>query len=126
MKSLIDIPEVKEWIVATALTNFPVSHKGNWAQNLIQRYSIALPKSEKTGKFSLTQKNIQAFEPSNEKEEAVKQFLLTGDEALLPEVEELVFLCPCGKKLMTEIISISSLKSTWAKSSSVIWELNLK
>jgi len=87
MKSLIDIPEVKEWIVATALTNFPVSHKGNWAQNLIQRYSIALPKSEKTGKFSLTQKNIEAFEPSNEKEEAVKQFLLTGDETLLPEVE---------------------------------------
>ena len=34
MKSLIAIPEVKEWIVATALTNFPVSHKGNWAQKL--------------------------------------------------------------------------------------------
>ena len=87
MKSLIDIPEVKEWIVATAMTNFPVSHKGNWAQNLIQRYSMALPKSEKTGKVSLTQKNIEAFEPSNEKEEAVKQFLLTGDETLIPQVE---------------------------------------
>ncbi len=87
MKSLIAIPEVKEWIVATALTNYPVSHKGNWAQNLIQRYSIPLPKSEKTGKFSLTQKNIEAYEPSNDKEEAVKQFLLTGDETLIPEVE---------------------------------------
>ena len=87
MKSLIDIPEVKEWIVATAMTNYPVSHKGNWAQNLIQRYSIALPKSEKTGKYSLTQKNIEAYEPSNEKEEAVKQFLLTGDESLITEVE---------------------------------------
>ena len=87
MKSLIDIPEVKEWIVATAMTNYPVSHKGNWAQNLIQRYSIALPKSEKTGKYSLTQKNIEAYEPSNEKEEVVKQFLLTGDESLITEVE---------------------------------------
>ena len=87
MKSLIDIPEVKEWIVATAMTNYPVSHKGNWAQNLIQRYSIALPKSEKTGKYSLTQKNIEAYEPSNEKEEAVKQFLLTGDVSLITEVE---------------------------------------
>jgi len=88
MKSLIAIPEVKEWIVATAMTNYPVSHKGNWAQNLIQRYSIALPKSEKTGKYSLTQKNIDAFEASNAKEETVKQFLLTGDESLLEDVEK--------------------------------------
>ena len=88
MKSLIAIPEVKEWIVATAMTNYPVSHKGNWAQNLIQRYSIALPKSDKTGKYSLTQKNIEAYEPSNEKEEAVKQFLITGDESLLEDVEK--------------------------------------
>ena len=88
MKSLIAIPEVKEWIVATAMTNYPVSHKGNWAQNLIQRYSIALPKSEKTGKYSLTQKNIDAFEASNEREETIKQFLLTGDESLLEDVEK--------------------------------------
>lgn len=88
MKSLIAIPEVKEWIVATAMTNYPVSHKGNWAQNLIQRYSIALPKSEKTGKYSLTQKNIEVYEPSNEREIAVKQFLLTGDESLLDDVEK--------------------------------------
>ena len=88
MKSLIAIPEVKEWIVATAMTNYPVSHKGNWAQNLIQRYSIALPKSEKTGKYSLTQKNIDAYEASNDKEETVKQFLLTGDESLLEDVEK--------------------------------------
>ena len=88
MKSLIAIPEVKEWIVASSMTNFPVSHKGNWAQNLIQRYSIPIPKSEKTGKYSLTQKNIEAFEPSNDKEENVKQFLLTGDESFIPDVEK--------------------------------------
>jgi DNA polymerase I-like protein with 3'-5' exonuclease and polymerase domains len=88
MKSLLDISEVKEWVVATAMTNFPVSHKGNWAQNLITRYSIPLPKSEKTGKYSLTQKNIEAFEPSNDKEKIVKEFLLNGDESILEDVEK--------------------------------------
>lgn len=87
MKSLLAIPEVKEWVVATSMTNYPVSHKGNWAQSLIQRYSIPLPKSEKTGKYSLTQKNIEAFEPTTEKEQKVKDFLLTGDESLIDEVE---------------------------------------
>ena len=88
MKSLLAIPEVKEWVVATSMDNFPVSHKGNWAQSLVARYSIPLPKSEKTGKYSLTQKNIEAFEPSNEKEEKVKQFLLTGDESFIEDVEK--------------------------------------
>lgn len=87
MKSLLSIPEVKEWVVATSMENFPPSHKGNWAQSLVQRYSIPLPISEKTGKYSLTQKHIEAFEPSNDKEEKVKQFLLTGDINLVEEVE---------------------------------------
>ncbi len=88
MKSLLAIPEVKDWVVATSVTNYPVSHKGNWAQNLVSRYSIPLPKSEKTGKYSLTQKNIEAFEPSNEKEESVKQFLLTGDDTFINDLEK--------------------------------------
>jgi len=88
MKSLLDLSEVKEWVVATAMTNFPVSHKGNWAQNLITRYSIPLPKSEKTGKYSLTQKNIEAYEPTNEKETIVKEFLLTGNEDIIEDVEK--------------------------------------
>ena len=82
MKSLLAIPEVKEWVVATSMENYPVSHKGNWAQNLVMRYSLPLPKSEKTGKYSLTQKNIEALEDSK-----VKEFLLTGDETLIDEVE---------------------------------------
>ena len=82
MKSLLAIPEVKEWVVATSMENFPVSHKGNWAQNLVTRYSLPLPKSEKTGKYSLTQKNIEALDDSK-----VKEFLLTGDETLIDEVE---------------------------------------
>ena len=88
MKSLLAIPEVKDWVVATSVDNYPVSHKGNWAQRLVQRYSIPLPKSEKTGKYSLTQKNIEAYEPSNENEESVKQFLLTGDETFIDDLEK--------------------------------------
>tara|TARA_S200002703_G_scaffold123383_1_gene109331 strand:+ start:4652 stop:6976 length:2325 start_codon:yes stop_codon:yes gene_type:complete len=82
MKSLLDIPEVKNWVVATSYETFPVSHKGNWAQKLIQRYSLPLPKSPKTGKYSLTAKHIQALDDSN-----IKEFLLTGDETLIDEVE---------------------------------------
>ena len=83
MKSLLAIPEVKEWVVATSMTQFPVSHKGNWAQRLVERYSLPLPKSEKTGKYSLTGKFIEELEDSN-----VKQFLLTGDQALIEDVEK--------------------------------------
>lgn len=83
MKSLLAIPEVKEWVVATSMENFPVSHKGNWAQRLVERYSLPLPKSDKTGKYALTQKNIEQLEDSN-----VKQFLLTGDETLIEDIEK--------------------------------------
>ena len=83
MKSLLSISEVKEWVLGTALSNYPVSHKGNWAQNLVTRYSLPLPKSEKTGKYSLTNKNIEELEESK-----VKQFLLTGNADLIEDVEK--------------------------------------
>src|SRR6056300_1309561 len=82
MKSLLAIPEVKEWVVATSMTQFPVSHKGNWAQRLVERYSLPIPKSEKTGKYSLTAKNIEELEDSN-----IKQFLLTGDIEVIEHKE---------------------------------------
>ena len=82
MKSLLDISDVKSWVMDTAFREYPPSHKGNWAQRLIDRYSLPLPKSEKTGKYSITQKNIEALEDSK-----VKEFLLTGDIELLDELE---------------------------------------
>jgi len=82
MKSLLAIPEVKEWVVDTAMENYPMSHKGNWAQNLVSRYSLPLPKSDKTGKYSLTQKNIEELEDS-----PIKQFLLTGDKEHIDKLE---------------------------------------
>ena len=82
MKSILAIPEAKEWVVDTALYTYPPSHKGNWAQNLITLHALPLPRSEKTGKYSLTKKDVDALEDSN-----VKQFLQTGDLSLLDEME---------------------------------------
>ena len=82
MKSLLDLSEVKSWVMDTAFKEYPPSHKGNWAQRLVERYSLPLPKSEKTGKYSITQKNIEALEDSK-----VKEFLLNGDISILDELE---------------------------------------
>ena len=82
MKSLLDLSEVKSWVMDTAFAEFPPSHKGNWAQRLVSRYSLPLPKSEKTGKYSVTQKNIEALEDS-----PVKEYLLNGNIEVLDELE---------------------------------------
>ena len=82
LRSLLQTSEAKAWVMDTAFENFAPSHKGNWAQELVKRYSLPLPKSEKTGKFSITAKTVEALEDSN-----VKQFLLTGDITLIDELE---------------------------------------
>ena len=78
MDSLLKIPEAKNWVIDTALREFPPNNKGNWAQELVKMFSVNLPRSEKTGKYSITQKRIEALEeedcPAN-----VKNFLLSGD-----------------------------------------------
>ncbi len=74
LKSLQEVDSVRKWIIDNAFYEFPVSPKGNWAQKLVQRYSLPIPKSA-NGKFSLTKKNIEALDDSN-----IKEFLLTGDE----------------------------------------------
>ena len=82
MKSLLDTSEAKKWVMDTAMGTYPPSHKGNWAQNLCTRYSLDIPKSDKTGKYSLTAKNIEALEDSPQKE-----YLLTGNVDVLDELE---------------------------------------
>jgi len=82
MKSLLQTSEAKKWVMNTAFDNFPPNNKGSWAQKLVERYSLPLPKSEKTGKYSLTQKNIEELEDS-----PAKEFLLNGDINVLEELE---------------------------------------
>ena len=83
MKSLTALPEVRLWIVETATAAYPPNHKGTWAQRLIERYSLPLPKSEKTGKYSITQKNIEELDDS-----PIKEFLLTGNLDLIEKKEQ--------------------------------------
>jgi DNA polymerase I-like protein with 3'-5' exonuclease and polymerase domains len=82
MKSLLATSEAKKWVMNTAFDNFPPNNKGSWAQKLAERYSLPLPKSERTGKYSLTQKNIEELEDS-----PAKEFLLTGNMDVLEELE---------------------------------------
>lgn len=72
----------QRWVIDQALKNFPCKKTGAWATAFIERYSIQLPKSEKTGKYSITKANIAALEDGWQKE-----FLQTGDENLVPEKE---------------------------------------
>ena len=74
MDSLLTTSEGKNWVIDTSLKEYPPSNKGNWAQMLCERFSVPLPKSEKTGKYSLTAKSIEDLEDG-----PVKSFLQTGD-----------------------------------------------
>lgn len=74
MDSLLKTKAVKNWVIDCSLAAFPPNNKGSWAQELVKRHNLPLPKSEKTGKYSLTQKNIKQLEDS-----PVKTFLLEGN-----------------------------------------------
>jgi len=72
--SIIAEDKAKEWVVDSALKTFPPSNKGTWAQTLIVLKSLPLPRSEKTGKFTISKKSLESLEDSN-----YKEFLLTGN-----------------------------------------------
>jgi len=80
--SLLKTSEAKKWILDSSTTLYPPNNKGSWAQKLAERYSLPLPKSEKTGKYSLTAKNIEELEDG-----PVKEFLQNGDKSVLDELE---------------------------------------
>lgn len=72
----------QRWVIDQALKAFPVSNKGIWANAFILRYSLNLPKSEKSGKYSVNKSTLSKLEDCWQKD-----FLLTGDANLVPEVE---------------------------------------
>lgn len=77
-KSLLSDSRVQEWVILKAVESFPPNHKGTFAQRLIEEMQLDIPKSEKTGKYSITQANVTRLPESTE-----KKFLLTGDKNLL-------------------------------------------
>lgn len=82
MKSLLSTSEGKSWVVDTALKEYPPSNKGTWAQALVTRFSLTLPRSDKSGKFTITKKTVEDLEDS-----PVKKFLIDGDIKHLDPVD---------------------------------------
>jgi DNA polymerase I-like protein with 3'-5' exonuclease and polymerase domains len=79
MEELLKETKVKQWVIDMATKAYPPSTKGTYAQELIEQAGIELPRSEKTGKFTLNKATVLTL-PEGE----LKQFLLTGDVKLLP------------------------------------------
>ena len=82
MEELLSDSRVKGWIIEKAVAAYPPSHKGTFAQELLKVNNIELPKSEKTGKFSINKASILTLPEGN-----LKQFLLTGNKDLLTSEE---------------------------------------
>lgn len=78
VKELLALPQVRGWILEQARTAYPPKHKGTFAQRLLEQNGIELPKSERTGKFTINKTAVTALA-----EGPIKDFLMTGDESYL-------------------------------------------
>lgn len=81
IKSLLSTAEAQQWVIDTALREFPPSNKGRYAQAFIRKYGLKLPTTN-AGKFSVSNKYILLLEDSPQ-----KQFLLEGDVKVMPEAD---------------------------------------
>lgn len=78
---LLKDKKVREWIIGVATEAYPPSTKGTFAQELIRQSGVELPKSEKTGKYTLNKATVLSIPES-----PLKQYLVTGNvELLSPE-----------------------------------------
>lgn len=60
INQLSEIPEFVDWLVATVSDKYPISNKGNFAQEYIKFYNLDVPKSE-SGKYSITKKTLKTL-----------------------------------------------------------------
>jgi DNA polymerase I-like protein with 3'-5' exonuclease and polymerase domains len=80
IRELVSYESVKTWILYKASEAYPPNHKGAFAQELVKEYKLDLPKSEKTGKYTINATAIAQL-PDSE----VKKFLITGEENSLSD-----------------------------------------
>ena len=80
VQELLKLPEVRGWIIGQAREAYPPKNKGTFAQRLLELNGIELPKSEKTGKFTINKAAVTGLPESS-----IKDFLMTGDESYLPK-----------------------------------------
>lgn len=81
IESLMAEEGTREWVIATAMKNYPPSSKGKWAQRLCETVGIELPVTE-SGRVSIKKEHIQTLPDSK-----YKDFLLTGNVDVLEELE---------------------------------------
>jgi DNA polymerase-1 len=74
VKELLKEPKVRAWIIDQAIEAYPPKNKGTFAQRLLEQNGVELPKSEKTGKFTINKAAVNGLPAS-----AIKDFLITGD-----------------------------------------------
>lgn len=104
--SLLKTSSAKNWVIDSALKTFPPKNKGSWAQELVKRYNLPLPKSKTTNKYRLTQNLIKELEDS-----PVKTFLLEGKLDVLEDNEILRISTDLWKESNNgEYINIQSKK----------------
>lgn len=105
---LMATDEFNDWLVQTAITKYPAKKTGNFAQELIKRSRIDMPTSPKTGKYSLTKKNIENMP------ECLEKLFLLDPSILLPEDKEILKLDEISIHMWKEAegnyINISSKK----------------
>lgn len=78
VQELLKEPKVRGWIIDQAVEAYPPKSKGIFAQRLLEISGIELPKSEKTGKFTINKAAVSALADS-----PIKDFLMTGDTEYL-------------------------------------------
>lgn len=76
----------QRWVIDQALKNFPCKKSGQWGKMFIERYAIPLPKTSRG--YSISRAAVQSLNLRPE-DEWQREFLLTGDENLVPETERL-------------------------------------
>lgn len=89
ISSLMSTQQGKQWALDTAMEKFPPKNKGGWASRLIDRYSLPFPRSEKTGKYSISKQTIKdvKYQCTEERLQPIIKFLEEGDTKLLDETE---------------------------------------
>lgn len=99
------IPAFRKWVMETATRIYPQSNKGNFAQAIVKHYKLDLPVSEKTGKYSLTKKTIEALPDSN-----VKHYLLSGEDEYLSTKDGLAIAIDLWMEKEGGLVNIQSKK----------------
>lgn len=92
LKSLLSLEQAQQWVLNKAQETFPVSHRGSFAQKLVEHFCIPLPENE-NGRYSITKKSLEALGGNlfggtlPQKVIDIIEFLKTGDETHLANID---------------------------------------